>query len=410
MKDIKADTPPSSINGDEIGNMEDEDGVIYFDEIEEIQFDEEDMEEIMDQEAEEIEMEKPEDQALLVFEKHTGSVFCCDLHPNGKLAVSGGEDDKAYVWSVENGEIVMDCPKHKDSVIFTGFSFDGAYLATIDMTGVIKVWKCQLEDNQQGPWPLAFEYEADETSWGLWHFAARVLICGGESGNIYVIKIPSGETKVLQGHTVAAECGKLFKDGKRLAVGYEDGSVKVWDLRNNTALQTISSSIHQSRITAVDTHPDNNLMASISADGTVVLSTSTNGKIVAQFEAEKELETVAFSPDPQLGLLALATLTGSVSIWDTSRQMLRHHCSKVEEDKTGGVTKMLWVKDQLVTGCLNGSVRVYNGRSGEKSFGLTGHWSEILDLIYNEKENILLTASDDKTARIFKFGKVDDKD
>lgn len=202
------DTPPSSVNGDEIGGMEDE-GVLYFDDIEEVQLEDEDMEEVYDQEEEYSEMEKPEDHAELVFSKHSASVFSCDFHPNGKIAVTGGEDDKAYVWSVETGEVLMDCIGHKDSVIFVAFSFDGAYLATVDMCGVIKVWKCLLEENQQESWPLAFEYEADDLSWGQWHFGARVLLCGADSGDIYVFKIPSGDTKVLQGHNSLSECGKV---------------------------------------------------------------------------------------------------------------------------------------------------------------------------------------------------------
>lgn len=83
--------------------------------------------------------------------------------------------------------------------------------------------------------------------------------------------------------------------------------------------------------------------------------------------------------------------------------MIRHQCSKSEDGVAAGVTKLFWVKDHLVTGCLDGSIRVYQGRSGERSHMLTGHLSEILDLCYNEKENIILSSSDDGTARIFKY-------
>lgn len=39
--------------------------------------------------------------------------------------------------------------------------------------------------------------------------------------------------------------------------------------------------------------------------GKMVLTTSTNGKVVVQMNTEVELETVAFSRDPQMGYLAL---------------------------------------------------------------------------------------------------------
>lgn len=401
------DTPPSSVNGDEITGM-DEEGMLYLEEVEEIDLYDENMEDVADQEEEDAEMEPPEDHSQYVFNRHVGSVFCCDLHPDGKLAATGGEDDKAYVWSTDTGLLVMDCVGHKDSVIFVGFSHDGAYLATVDMSGLIKVWKCTTEDNLQ-PWTIAFEYEADDLTWGQWHFGARVLIVGAVSGDIYVFKIPSGETKVLQGHNVKIECGKLFHDGVRLAAGYEDGAVKIWDLKTSAILHTVPATVHELRVTAIDTHPENNLMASISTDGKVVLTTPSNGKVVGQLEIENDLETVAFAPDPQLGLTAFGTLTGAISIWDVSRQMLRHQCAKAD-DEIGGVTKMIWIKSQLVTGCLDGSIRIYEGRTGELSQTLTGHRSEILDLCYNAKQNVILTTSDDGTARIFKYEKKRDND
>lgn len=199
----KEDTPPSSVNGDDIEAMDDE---MYYEEVEEVTL--EDLENMLEEPEEDADMEPPEDHSSMVFKKHVGSTFSCDLHPTGTLAVTGGEDDKAYVWSVETGNVVMDCTGHKDSVIFVGFSFDGAYVATADMAGLIKVWEVNTTSSDQSL-TVAFEYETEDLSWGLWHFGARVLIFGVESGDIYVFKIPSGETKILKGTNVKVECGKV---------------------------------------------------------------------------------------------------------------------------------------------------------------------------------------------------------
>lgn len=208
MKDNPQDTPPSSLNGDEISSMEDE--MYMFEEVEEIDLDDDG--EIMETEDDDMEYEErepPEDHAILVLDKHVGSVFCCDFHPDGKLAATGGEDDKAYVWSLETGQVVKEVTGHKDSIVFIGFSFDGAYLATADMAGHIQVLKVSTEENQQQPWPVAFEYDTDDISWGQWHFGTRVLLIGVDKGDIYVFKIPSGDVKILKGHNVKVECGKV---------------------------------------------------------------------------------------------------------------------------------------------------------------------------------------------------------
>ena len=40
---------------------------------------------------------------------YSGSVFSASLHPSKHLAVTGAEDDKAYVWDTEDGHIVFEC-------------------------------------------------------------------------------------------------------------------------------------------------------------------------------------------------------------------------------------------------------------------------------------------------------------
>eukprot|EP00064_Thunnus_orientalis_P017645 superscaffoldBa00003807_g17730 len=57
-----------------------------------------------------MEAEAEQDDSELTFSKHTGSVFCVNLDPaTNTLAVTGGEDDKAYVWRVSDGEVLFEC-------------------------------------------------------------------------------------------------------------------------------------------------------------------------------------------------------------------------------------------------------------------------------------------------------------
>ena len=56
------------------------------------------------------------------------SVFAVSIDPvNNCLAVSGGEDDKAYVWRIEDGQIQLEC--------------HGNFLEVI--TCLIEMWKLQ---------------------------------------------------------------------------------------------------------------------------------------------------------------------------------------------------------------------------------------------------------------------------
>lgn len=79
------------------------------------------------------------------------SIFSLSLHPafpNPPLAVTGGEDDLAYIFSpIPSSSSSSDTfspiklTGHTDSVIATGWSFDGDMVATGGMDGRVRVWR-----------------------------------------------------------------------------------------------------------------------------------------------------------------------------------------------------------------------------------------------------------------------------
>lgn len=75
----------------------------------------------------------------------SASVFCGCLSRNGELAVTGSEEDLAYLWDTTTGNIILKCTNHIDSVVFAEFNHNDTYLATGDMKGFIQLW--QLSNN-----------------------------------------------------------------------------------------------------------------------------------------------------------------------------------------------------------------------------------------------------------------------
>lgn len=75
------------------------------------------------------------------------------LHPiHQNIAVSGGGDDKSYLWRLYDGEQLYEFGGHTDSVTQVAFSVDGTYVASGSMDGKVRVWKsetgefmCELE-------------------------------------------------------------------------------------------------------------------------------------------------------------------------------------------------------------------------------------------------------------------------
>ncbi|PSN48041.1 Angio-associated migratory cell protein [Blattella germanica] len=307
MKNKQTDTPPPSPN------------LVSPDMEENIEDDLEYYEDLSDNDLEEVEVEGAAET----------SVLCCQLEPTaGVLAVTGGVDDIGYVWSTQTGEIVLKCTGHNDTVVDVGFSYDGTYVATGDMGGTVRVWKIANKS-------LVWEGNVDNLEWLQWHHGANVLMCGTFSGLIYMWRIPGGNIKVLPSR-------------KRAAAGYEDGSLKVFDLKSGAVLHSFpKGEPHNDDLLCMDCHPGNNLLITGDVDGLAVERHKLN------------LDT--------------------------------------------GITRLTWDKTNplVYAGKLDGCVVVYDARSGSVERQILGHSDAIMDLSLSRVSNILLTTSDDSTARVF---------
>ncbi|XP_033342322.1 angio-associated migratory cell protein [Megalopta genalis] len=402
------DTPPSS--PDMNGQM-DEDDMIYVGDVVEV-IEAFEAGDVGDEDAMGDEPVEQGDASCMFTGHKRGSVFCGYLSKNGKLAATGGEEDKAYIWDTSSGEIILDCTGHKDSIIFSEFNFDETYLATGDMSGFIQVWT--VADKTK-----IWEYNIGDATWMKWHTAANVLLAGSVDGEIYMWKLPNGDCKVFQGYGCRAETGAIFPDGRRIAVGYEDGIIRIIDLRTSSILSSISSSLgHSSTIVTLDCHIDNNLVLSAATDGKTIISTSNTGKIISILQelnaGEKNIdqdaensegnsdsnwvETAAFCKDPAFPVAATGTVNGEIFIWDISKQVLRQ---KIEQES--GISKLVWKGNTpiLFSAGLDGILRCFDARTGLCVQSFLGHTADILDLCISENGEKALTTSDDSTARIF---------
>lgn len=350
------------------------------------------------------EMEADQDDSELTFSSHKGSVFCVSLDPvTNTMAVTGGEDDKAFVWSVSDGEVLFECTGHKDSVTCAVFSHDSSLVATGDMSGLIKVWKVETKEE-------IWSFEVGDLEWLEWHPCAPVLLAGTDEGNVWMWKVPAGDCKTFQSAACQATSGKVLPDGKRAVVGYEDGSVRVWDLKQGNAIHVIKGQDgHQGALTCLACNKDGSLVLTGSVDGGSKLINTTTGKVLGAFSVEgiakgskdgeeetNSVESVGFCNI--LPLIAVAYLDGTLAIYDLSSQSLRHRCQH-----EAGIVHLQWEDtSSVVTTCsLDGALRLWDARSGNMVSEYRGHTAEILDFTINREGTLAVTASGDNQAKVF---------
>lgn len=173
---MKQNTPPTSPYNTIEDETDDGDELIYLGDADEVlnqweqEIESDDEIDADDPEIIQNEMSAEQDDAVITFSKHNRPVFCGSLHPTLDVAVTGGEDDKAYVWSIETGDVVYEVDGHKDSIVCAQFSSDGNFLATGDLAGDIQVFK--VNSNYSKVW----EFSMGDMAWMHWHKSANVLL------------------------------------------------------------------------------------------------------------------------------------------------------------------------------------------------------------------------------------------
>jgi len=367
-----------NIDDIEIIYSDDEDDFIHPDQIDDEDF----TEEVQEEDTTEV-----EDVSRLTFAKHTKSVFSSAVSGNQRFAITGGEDDVAYVWDTSSGEILFECTGHKDSVTEVAFNNNDTLIATGDMAGMIQVWS--LEEKK-----LVWCHEGDDLEWLTWHQQANVLICGCQSGDIYVWQIPSGTNKVLSCYdNVPCTSGKLLPNGKQLLASYGNGNVRLWDIKLSKPIWTNSDS---EAVNTLNLTPDGLLAITAPSAQVIKLSDGkTIGKVL--IESETEIEASLFNTD--LDILVTGSLSGQLCIWQLGKFTLRHQ-AKIDSS----VTLLEWGSDnQIYVGTSEGSIYVCDVRSCSLIRALTGHRSDILSMCPFANGKRLLTTSDDGTAKIFEI-------
>ncbi|KAL3282784.1 hypothetical protein HHI36_005951 [Cryptolaemus montrouzieri] len=326
------------------------------------------------------------DMSKYTFTKHNKSVFTVDISPNQQCVVTGSEDDSAYVWNLNTREVLFECTGHKDSITEACFNHDGQYVATGDMSGMVQVW--HVDDNK-----LVWCNEGDDLEWMCWHPLTNVLIIGCRSGDIYIWQVPQSNCKVLPSHGCATSCGKVLPDGKKLVSGYEDGQIKLWDIKAATTIWQLSEPC-SAGIISLDMNSDGTLLAVAPTSQLILLN---DGRVIGNLHSNTNKDVEAILMSSEIGVLVTGALSGELCVWDLGKHMLRHQ-ARIESS----VTVIKWGRDgKVFVGATDGAIYLCDVRSGTLLNTFTGHKKDILDIAIPKSGQYILSSSDDCTVKIF---------
>ena len=203
----------------------------------------------------------------------------------------GGKDLEAFVEAIKAGKILQ---KHKAS-----------------NTQVMDALQKILVEGREYNRLKGYNGEVDSVSFSS---DGKILATGSSDTTIKLWDVETGqEIRTLKGHNGHVYSASFSSDGKTLASGSEDTTIKLWNVETGKEIGTLKG--HNDVVRSVSFSSDGKTLASGSKDKTIKLWNVETGKEIRTLTGHNSTVTsVSFSPDGKT--LATGSSDGTIKLWN----------------------------------------------------------------------------------------------
>ncbi|NUQ63640.1 MAG: caspase family protein [Pirellulales bacterium] len=247
---------------------------------------------------------------------HLDEVTAVAFSPDGKLAVTAGNDNVARLWEIATRTEVRRFEGHAAPVKAVAFSpRDGRYVLTGSADRTARLWEAAT-----GKTVLTFTL-ADEVNDVAFSPDGLQVATADQDGAAVLWETASGrEIRRIAG-LIAVASIDFSPSGRLLATGGTDKRVRLWDTATGQEVRQYYQG--PDWITAVAFSPDGRYLFAGAQDGTEGKNLPGNGRLydvqsrqeIARLPGhDVHVTAVAFSPDSRL--LATSSVDNEVRLWD----------------------------------------------------------------------------------------------
>jgi WD40 repeat protein len=221
----------------------------------------------------------------------------------------------------------------------------------------------------------------------------RWLASGGDDGTVRVWDVATGrQVHVLKVHAGPVPSVTFSPDGRRLAAASEYKMVKVWDVMTGKEALSIPTTTHKDFLQSVVYSPDGRWLATGSIDKTVRLWDVKTGKeTLPPLEGHtNRIQGVAFSPDGRW--LASASQDKTVRLWDAKTR--KESPFSPLTGHAAGVWCVAFSPDtrRLASASLDGTVMVWDATTWKPLLTWKAHAAGVVGLAFSPDGTRLASA------------------
>uniref|UniRef100_A0A2I3HH43 Apoptotic peptidase activating factor 1 n=1 Tax=Nomascus leucogenys TaxID=61853 RepID=A0A2I3HH43_NOMLE len=262
----------------------------------------------------------------LVVRPHTDAVYHACFSEDGQRIASCGADKTLQVFKAETGEKLLEIKAHEDEVLCCAFSTDDRFIATCSVDKKVKIWNSMTGE-------LVHTYDEHSEQVNCCHFtnsSRRLLLATGSSDCFLKLwDLNQKECRnTMFGHTNSVNHCRFSPDDKLLASCSADGTLKLWDVTSANERKSIN--VKQFFLNSEDPQEDMEVIVkccSWSADGARIMVAAKNKIFLWNIDSCSKVADcrghlswvhgVMFSPDGSSFLTSSDDQT--IRLWETKK-------------------------------------------------------------------------------------------